>query len=117
MRPSLFIAPLTLGLALGLGTHARAGEPLRFNPFLEPDPALLQDRGADVAPRRSAGEWRPILRATLVAGEQSLVNLGGVVLRRGEETHGYRLLEVRNWEAVFSRKGERVVLPVTRDED
>ncbi len=48
----------------------------------------------------------------MVAGERSLANLGGVVLKLGEDTHGYRLLEVREWMAVFSKDGERVVLAV-----
>ncbi len=47
-----------------------------------------------------------------MAGEHSFANLGGVVLKLGEETHGYRLLEVREWTAVFSVDGERVVLAV-----
>ena len=54
----------------------------------------------------------PVLSATLDSGAESLANLGGVVLKIGEETHGYRLVEVRLWEAVFDRNGVSVVLAV-----
>jgi hypothetical protein len=53
-----------------------------------------------------------VLTATLVDAEQSFANLGGVVLKIGEETHGYRLVEVRIWEAVFDKDGADVVLSV-----
>ena len=51
-----------------------------------------------------------VVKATLVAGSQSMANLGGVILQIGEETHGYRLIEVREREAVFERGETSVVL-------
>ena len=57
-------------------------------------------------------EWSPVLAATLVAGSESMVNLGGSILRLGEEAHGYRLVEVGHWEAVFEKGGERVTLSI-----
>jgi hypothetical protein len=63
-----------------------------------------------LAAGHASGE--PVLRATLVAGEASLADLGGVVLAVGEQTHGYRLVEVREFEAVFERGGENLVLGV-----
>ena len=89
-----------------VGSGERGPSP-RFDPFDRP--ALPGDV---TARRTSSASWSPWLKATLVAGENSLANLGGIVLKLGEETHGYRLLEVREWTAVFSRDGERVVLAV-----
>jgi len=82
--------------------------PLRFNPFLAPP---LSDLAAGGATGSSAA-WQPVLRATLQAGEESLADLGGVVLAIGEETGGYRLLEVREFAAVFDHNGEHIELEV-----
>ncbi len=91
-----------------VGSGERGPSP-RFDPFDKP--ALPGDVTARSSSAPSAS-WSPWLKATLVAGERSLANLGGVVLKLGEDTHGYRLLEVREWMAVFSKDGERVVLAV-----
>ena len=79
--------------------------PLRFDPFEQP---ATGSRAPDSSSQ--AGPWSPELRATLAAGPDSLANLGGVVLRIGEETHGYKLVEVRESEAVFMREDVEVTL-------
>lgn len=78
----------------------------RYDPFERPP--------FQAAPEVAQGhhDWTPWLRATLVAGERSMANLGGVLLGLGEETHGYRLVEVNEWRAVFLKDGERIVLDV-----
>ena len=94
-----------------------AGEvSLRFDPFERPD--LWQPAGSDPDSRaRPEPGWQPTLRATLVAGAGSLANLGGSVLQLGEEAHGYRLREVRRWEALFEKGGVTLVLPVEAAEE
>lgn len=97
-------------LAALLPLHLAAADepevsPLRFDPFSGP---ALEGSGGPTRPV-ARGAWTPVLRATLVAGPDSLANLGGIVLRLGEEAHGYRLVEVREWEAVFERGGVRRV--------
>ncbi len=108
-RLAIVLVCLGAGPALepvGSGEH---GPSPRFDPFDRPAvPGDASARRTSVAP----AIWSPWLKATLVAGENSLANLGGIVLKLGEETHGYRLLEVREWTAVFSRDGERVMLAV-----
>ena len=59
-----------------------------------------------------SGAPRPVLLSTVVDGERSVVNFGGQILAIDEETHGYRLLEVKAFEATFSRNGERIRLDV-----
>ncbi len=91
---------------------------LRFDPFAIPE---LEQRGRESGSkgrrrRGPASEWQPVLRGTLVAGVASLANLGGTVLSPGEQTHGWTLLEVRRFEAVFLHGGERIVLSVERPE-
>ena len=91
-----------------LGSGESGASP-RFDPFDRPPlPGDISSRRTSTAP----ASWSPSLKATLVAGKGSLANLGGIVLRLGEDTHGYRLLEVREWTAVFSKDGARVVLAV-----
>jgi len=97
-------------LLLGLAGAAHAEVALRFNPFERPDlEAVRQSSGyGEVA----ASAWTPVLKATLVDGPASLANLGGTVLRIGEEAQGYRLREVRTWEAVFEKGDATLVIPV-----
>ena len=89
---------------------------LRWNPFVRPD-LEPEDDGGGAGGVAASAHWRPVLRATLVSGQRSLANLGGVVLGLGDEAHGYRLTEVRAWEAVFEKGGATVVLPVEREEE
>ena len=91
---------------------------LRRNPFVHPK----FETEAFVA--ASSGETRapeePMrVSAILLAEEQSLVSVNGVVLGIGEEHDGYVLREVHDDSAVFSYRGESVTLPLfdERSED
>ena len=104
-----------LVLALMLAGPARGDEPeapvaLRFDPFAQPDPERLAARSRNDA--GTAATWSPVLRATLATEGAAQVDLGGEILAVGEESHGYRLIEVREGEAVFERAGTRLVLRV-----
>ncbi len=106
----MLIALLALGTPLAMAKEEAIV--LRFDPFERPDRDRVEYRGST-----AAVVWSPVLKATLVAREHSLVNLGGTVLQLEEETHGYRLLEVRVGEAVFEKGGMRIVLTVTPEEE
>ena len=56
------------------------------------------------------------LRATLVSKDAPLAVVGNRVLAIGEEIKGYRLLSVREGEAVFAGGGGRLTLRVGLDE-
>jgi hypothetical protein len=113
---------LAYALAGALGTAASdaadgtAAVPLRSDPFAMPE--LERPLAAGEHDRRSepSAEWSPVLRGILIGDRASLVDLGGVVLRPGQETRGWRLLEVRLDEAVFARDGQSVVLPLAEAE-
>ena len=110
---TLLGALLAALLSTGGATASDSQHPeLRFNPFSRPD---LTNRASAGAPRASAA-WAPVLRATLVAGPDSMANLGGIVLRRGQAAHGYRLIGVKRWEAIFRKDGRTVVLQVDPEE-
>ena len=112
-RTTRWALVLTLLIAGAASFHARADErpspALRFNPFVRPD---LDGAQASSGRSPAAPAWSPVLKATLLAGNDSMANLGGVVLKQGEQTHGYRLREVRVREAVFAVDDELIVLSV-----
>lgn len=107
--PALFL------LVLVAASVDAAGQ-LQRNPFRVP---IELD-----APVAAAGgpqmELRPDtldLRATLVAGERSVVNLGGSILSLGEEIEGYRLVSVSEGEALFIKDGESIRVFVDEDDE
>jgi hypothetical protein len=57
----------------------------------------------------------PQLRAVLVAGNRSTINLGGTMLSIGETWSGYRLLSVRDSDAVFIKDGAKITLSLDRN--
>ncbi len=106
-------AQLRVALALLLGATAAGAEEqpvvLEHDPFARP--AALADAGSGGgarAPAASVGSTQ--LRATVVDGSESMANVGGVIVKMGEELNGYRLIEVGERQAVFEREGTRRVL-------
>lgn len=104
----------SIALAVSTAGGAQSESPgiLRFDPFERPDLGDTARRADASSTSDSVSAWEPVLTATLVDAEQSFASLGGVVLKVGEETRGYRLKEVRIWEAVFDKEGADVVLSV-----
>ena len=76
---------------------------LRTNPFLQPVSPDTSE-GAN----KQHGDTYTIelkLRATMVAGERSQANIGGIVIGLGEEVNGYQLIEVHPRHVVLDRDG------------
>ena len=97
---------------------AESSEPrveLLRNPFARPALAELAVEGISVNDALTM-EGNTELRAVLVAGPKSIVDFGGVILQIGESTNGYRLLEVGEGTATFSRKGEKIVFSLYEPE-
>lgn len=103
-------ASLAAAVAMTAGV-VRAESELRFDPF-RPQEGTAR-ASADAASGRAAEAFIPELRATLISRAQSLVDFGGVILALGEEAHGYRLLEVWPYAAVFEFNGGEVVVEIT----
>jgi len=103
-------APVLVATLLSLGVQAEGPPPLVHNPFSRPPSAVLPD----ALPVFSAdGSEQPLdLRATMVAGADRLANVAGRTLRPGDEVQGYKLLQVLEDRAVFSREGQRVTVHV-----
>jgi hypothetical protein len=102
-------ASLAAVIALTAG-FVRAEPELRFDPFRPQEGAVRASAGA--ASGRAVEAFVPELRATLISRAQSLVDFGGVILALGEEAHGYKLLEVWPYAAVFEFNGGEIVVEI-----
>ena len=106
---------LSAGLACLPGLAPAQADGLKHDPFARP---VLAPRPAPAAPvpgdsvKAPVPEpvWKPELRAVMVAGPKSIVNVAGVLVRIGEQIDGYRLVEVHEETAVFVNNKKRVTL-------
>jgi len=88
---------------------------LVFDPFKKPTFAIQRDRDStSLTPRIST--WNPKLRATMVAGKNSMANVDGAIIKVGEKIQGYTLLEVRMRTAIFTRDGNSIELMLDAEE-
>ena len=96
-----------------LPAASAAGGDLQHNPFTRPELGSPAPAGGD-APAPATAE--PELRATLVAGQNSLANVAGQLLSIGDEADGYRLLAVGEGFADFERDGRRITVMLREPE-
>ena len=89
--------------------------PLQSNPFRRP----VFDTTLPIVPPEDdlSAEPELDLRAVLVAGRDSLVNVAGTVVRIGQEHDGYRLILVEEHAAVFSKDGESLRIELHQEEE
>jgi hypothetical protein len=110
-----------LALAPGLAIAQAQAPALKNDPFARP---VLSSRGAPVPGNVPSAppvatvpgmSWNPELTAILSAGRDSMVKVGGVMVRVGEVIDGHRLVEVRESQAVFIavQNRRRVVLSLS----
>ncbi len=98
---------------------AVAAEPqieLQRNPFSRPAAEELMVTAANPNEGLAAGR-APGLRAVLVAGSKSVVNIGGVILQVGECADAYCLLSVEEGKARVSRNGKEIVLSLYEQDE
>ena len=82
---------------------------LKQNPFARPAAEELMVATVSSNEGLAAGR-APGLRAVLVAGSKSAVNIDGVILQVGECSNAYCLLSVEEGNASVSKDGKKVVL-------
>ena len=122
MMPGLFLL-FFLGVLLGQGPAASAGSPsgdlspiLARNPFNPPvalnaPPDQQPEAGQTALDKKSLSL---ALRATLVDGRNSLANINGTILRRGESINGYKLMGINEYEVVLEKDGQQLTLSLAR---
>lgn len=94
-------------------TVSYAGESeqvLKTNPFARPADSQKRFDALDGTEQLSSVPL--VLRGTVVAGQQSLANISGVVVSLGEEINGYKLVAIQQREAILLKNGDRRVLSV-----
>jgi hypothetical protein len=95
--------------------QAQAGG-LKHDPFVRPvlaappPPAVAAPVNRVVKAALPEPVWKPELTAIMLAGAKSMVNVGGELVRIGEQINGYRLVEVQEETAVFVNDKKRVTL-------
>ena len=108
------IAVLIFALLAPAGAAGGEGpRPLRRNPFSHPDlnPPPPPPAAAAAAELRADDLD---LRATLVAGKDSLANVNGTLLKPGQEIEGFRLVRVGEGESVFTKEGKTIVVTLKK---
>ena len=83
---------------------------LRINPFLQPVNLSEGQNDGNNTDDSVIAEME--LRATMVAGQQSQANIGGVIVGLGDVVNGYRLDEVHTRHVVLDRDGTRKELRI-----
>jgi hypothetical protein len=81
--------------------------PLQKNPFSRPPAPAIPEVMRGNAESRST---TPVLVATMVSTRGAFANVDGIVLRPGQEIHGYLLKRVYENRAVFERNGDEVTV-------
>ena len=113
MKPLNAHFALAAGLMVLLVSGAFADEApaLQHNPFSRPPSArtVIDFAGASNAGAPGVGIN---LMATMVVANKGLANVGGRILRPGDEVDGYSLLQVYEDRAVFLRDGKRLTIYV-----
>lgn len=107
------ICTLIAGILAGLACMPLAGETqlvLQTNPFERP---IVQEKPATVAAKAQQSAALALqLRATMLAGADSLANISGMIIGIGEEIEGYRLVTVRERDVILSKNGTTRTLSV-----
>ncbi len=117
LRSLSLVAAASLVLGFAETASAQEASTLTKNPFKRPilsapqaNADAVTDGGALPAP-----QWE--IRAILVAGGDSLVNIAGEIIRLGEIHEGLELISVDESKAVFRRDGERITIRLYEDEN
>lgn len=109
---NLIAVVLVPGLMVAsVASAAEAYAPER-NPFVRPQLNTPSSAAPMAIPQ---GRWLPELRTILLAGDMSMVNVGGKILRLGDDLDGYRLVKIKEGEAIFTKDGKYFRLLLTPD--
>ena len=101
---------LCAGLACLPGLVLAQAEGLKHDPFARPALAPRPAAAAGDADKAAPAPWNPQLRAVMVTGANSLVDIDGTVVPLQGQIDGHRLVEVNEESAVLLKGGKRMKL-------
>lgn len=113
MRAATNTVLVCVTLALWPVLLVAADEPPRLshNPFSRPSSEVVRVDNVVVENDDGSGSNIP-LHATMVGSVNRLANVGGRVLKPGDEYLGYRLVDIHEQYAVFEREGRHITVYV-----
>lgn len=110
----LFVTLVALGLTQA--GYAGPGVPvLKTNPFASP--LGSQTGRGQPGPSKESSSVPFVLRGTMMAGQQSLADISGVIVPLGKDINGYKLVAVRQREVVLLKGKERRILSVDNKDE
>ena len=92
---------------------------LSHNPFSRPPSEVIRDIRPDPAGKGRIN-FVLELQATMIGSVNKLANVGGRILKPGDEVHGYVLVAIHEQYAVFRKNGEDTtvyVKPLAEDDE
>ena len=105
--------PLAAVVVLSLSQVSQAGQSvhdLKVNPFVSPIESQASRTQSVSSEQESSVPF--VLRGTMVAGQESLANISGVIVSLGMDISGYKLAVVRQREVILVKGDERLILSV-----
>ena len=78
---------------------------LQNDPFKQPELTPLSKKVLANDTRAVREVWLPQLRATMRAGQRSMANIDGEIIKIGEKISGFKLVEVHERDALFIKNG------------
>ena len=110
----VIIAFVSMLLAVTLSHAAETNMKLKKNPFKRPD--FLNKNFSESTVVSTTGPGSELdIRAAMSAGENSLVNIAGYIIRIGEEIQGYQLISVAEGKVIFSKNNALVTVIIKRE--
>ncbi len=88
---------------------------MQFNPFAYADKKKIsisrKPTSAQISNKLPKSiSWKPSLLATIVAGQKSMANVEGRLVRIGQSVNGFTLLSVDKNSATFKKNAKKYVL-------
>ena len=90
---------------------ANAPPTLSHNPFSRPSSAVIRPQRSAVEQSDAAVPTLP-LQATMIGSVNRLANVGGRILKAGDDYEGYQLIAIHERHAVFERDGRKMTVYV-----
>ena len=89
---------------------------LRNNPFSQPEKQAVAAKQEGNVNKQENTTPTKKLRAVIVSDIMPMANLDGQIIKIGEEVDGYKLLAVKEAEAVFEWQGEKHTLTLRNND-
>ncbi len=105
VRMKLALTSLCFFMLSSVSNNMLADSDLKFNPFHRPD----------IESEKIAASNKLKLRGTVIDGNDSMVNIGGVFYRLNQEVAGYRIVRIESGQVTLHHGVKETVLTLNDD--